>query len=108
MAVLTSTHNLCFGGKLRKIGIPLHNPDFPYTSGVYGAPGINIARTYFPDDSQLYFRFFFLSRIAFTVSLRAFETTIMQFNLICLFLLFYGQVNDKIHMSRTVLTRETR
>ena len=23
---LTSTHNLCFGGKIRKIGIPLHTP----------------------------------------------------------------------------------
>ena len=23
-AVLTSTHNLCFGAKIRKIGIPLH------------------------------------------------------------------------------------
>ena len=25
-AVLTSTHNLCFGAKIRKIGIPLHTP----------------------------------------------------------------------------------
>ena len=28
-AVLTSTHNLCFGGKIRKIGIP-YNPHFFY------------------------------------------------------------------------------
>ena len=27
-AVLTSTHNLCFGAKIRKIGIPLHTPVF--------------------------------------------------------------------------------
>ena len=25
-AVLTSTHNICFGAKIRKIGIPLHTP----------------------------------------------------------------------------------
>ena len=35
-AVLTSTHNLCFGGKIRKIGIPLHTPVFLYKSGVHG------------------------------------------------------------------------
>ena len=29
-AVLTSTHNLCFGAKIRKIGIPLHTPVFLY------------------------------------------------------------------------------
>ena len=27
-AVLTSTHNLCFGAKIRKIDIPLHTPLF--------------------------------------------------------------------------------
>ena len=27
-AVLTSTHNLCFGAKIRKIGIPPTNPSF--------------------------------------------------------------------------------
>ena len=32
--VLTSTHNLCFGAKIRKIGIPLQNPAFLYKSGV--------------------------------------------------------------------------
>ena len=35
-AVLTSTHNLCFGAKLRKIGIPLHTPVLLYKSGVQG------------------------------------------------------------------------
>ena len=28
--VLTSTHNLCFGAKIRKIGIPLHAPILLY------------------------------------------------------------------------------
>ena len=31
---LTSTHNLCFGAKIRKIGIPLHTPVLLYRSGV--------------------------------------------------------------------------
>ena len=35
-AVLTSTHNLCFGAKIRKIGIPPHTPVFLYISGVEG------------------------------------------------------------------------
>ena len=35
-AVLMSTHNLCFGAKLRKIGIPLHTPILLYKSGVQG------------------------------------------------------------------------
>ena len=34
--VLTSTHNLCFGAKIRKIGIPLHTPVLLYKSGVQG------------------------------------------------------------------------
>ena len=33
-AVLTSTHTLCFGAKIRKIGIPLHTPVLLYKSGV--------------------------------------------------------------------------
>ena len=28
--VLTSIHNLCFGAKIRKIGIPLHTPVLLY------------------------------------------------------------------------------
>ena len=35
-AVLTSTDNLCFGAKIRKIGILLHTPVLLYKSGVYG------------------------------------------------------------------------
>ena len=31
-----STHNLCFGEKIRKIGIPLHAPVSLYKSGVEG------------------------------------------------------------------------
>ena len=30
----TSTHNLCFGAKIGKIGIPLHTPVLLYKSGV--------------------------------------------------------------------------
>ena len=33
-AVLTSTHNLCFGAKIRKIGKPLQTPVLLYKSGV--------------------------------------------------------------------------
>ena len=33
-AVLTSAHNLCFGAKIRKIGILLHTPVLLYKSGV--------------------------------------------------------------------------
>ena len=35
-AVVTSTHNLCFGAKIRKIGIPLQTPVLLYKSGVQG------------------------------------------------------------------------
>ena len=45
-AVLTSTHNLCFGAKIRKIGIPLHTPVMLNKSGVLG---LYISRTCFPD-----------------------------------------------------------
>ena len=31
-----STHNLCFGAKIRKIGIPLHTQVLLYKSGVRG------------------------------------------------------------------------
>ena len=33
-AILTSTHNLCFGAKIRKVGIPLLTPVLLYKSGV--------------------------------------------------------------------------
>ena len=35
-AVLTSTHNVCFESKIRKLGIPLQTSVFLYKSGVYG------------------------------------------------------------------------
>ena len=44
-AVLTSTHNLCFGAKIRKIGIPLHTPVLLYKSGVQG--GIHCTDMFF-------------------------------------------------------------
>ena len=34
--VLTSTHNLCFGGKIRKIDIPLHTTVLLFKIGVQG------------------------------------------------------------------------
>ena len=39
-AVLTGTHNLCFGAKIRKIGIPLHTPVLLYKGGIQG--GIHV------------------------------------------------------------------
>ena len=33
VSVLTSTHNLCFGAKIREIGIPLHSPVLLYEIG---------------------------------------------------------------------------
>ena len=42
-----STHNLCFGAKIRKIGLPLHTPVLLYKNGVQG---VYITRICFPDD----------------------------------------------------------
>ena len=42
-----STHNVCFGTKIRKIGIPLHTP-FHYIK--VGFKGVFIAHRCFPDD----------------------------------------------------------
>ena len=42
-----STHNLCFGPKIRKVGIPLHT-QFLYV----GFEGVFIAWTSFPDVSH--------------------------------------------------------
>ena len=36
LAVLTSIHNVCFGSKIRKLGIPLQTPSFLCKSGVKG------------------------------------------------------------------------
>ena len=52
LGFLTSTHNLCFGAKIRKIGISLHTLVLLYKSRVQG---VYIARTGFPGES-----FFFL------------------------------------------------
>ena len=49
-AVLTSTHNLCFGAKIRKIGIPLQTPVLLYIK--VGFKGVNISRTCLPDDQK--------------------------------------------------------
>ena len=46
LANLTSTHNLCFGAKIRKMGIPLQTP-VCYIK--VGFKGVFIARTFFPD-----------------------------------------------------------
>ena len=45
-AVLTSIHNLCFGAKLRKIGVLLQNLHFLYKSGVQG---VHFSWTCLPD-----------------------------------------------------------
>ena len=44
IAVLMSTHNLCFGVKIRKIGIPLQTPVFYIKVGF---KGVFITRTCF-------------------------------------------------------------
>ena len=45
-AHVTGTHNLCFGAKIRRIGIPLHTPVLLYKSGY---KGIYITWTCYPD-----------------------------------------------------------
>ena len=47
-AVLTSTHNLCFGAKIRKIGIPLQIPSFFFFYIKVGFKEVYISRTCFP------------------------------------------------------------
>ena len=49
-AVLTSTHNLCFGANISKIGMPLHTPVLLYKRRVQG---VIIARTCFLDVIDL-------------------------------------------------------
>ena len=48
-ADLTSTHNLCFGAKIRKIGISLHTPVLLFKSGVQGGIHYTESRTCFHD-----------------------------------------------------------
>ena len=47
VAVLTITHNVCSGAKIRKIGIPMHTPLLLYKMGF---KGVYIIRTCYPDD----------------------------------------------------------
>ena len=49
-AVLTSTHTLCFGAKIRQIGIPLLTPFFYIKVGY---EGVYISWTCFPDGVTL-------------------------------------------------------
>ena len=56
-----STHNLCFGAKIRKIGIPLHTP-VCYIK--VGYKGVYITRACFPDVHVTCF-FFCCSFFAF-------------------------------------------
>ena len=49
---LTSTHNLCFGAKIRKIGIPLHTPVLLYKRGVQR--GINYKDVFMMADLSLH------------------------------------------------------
>ena len=59
-AVLTSTHNVCFGSEIRILGIPLQTPFFLYKSG---SAGIYISRSCFPDDVSNYRFHFTLSGV---------------------------------------------
>ena len=54
-AVLTSTHNLCFGAKIIKKSIPLLTPVLLYKSGVC-VSGVFVTRTCFRDGMDLFFR----------------------------------------------------
>ena len=50
-AVLTSTHNLCFKAKIRKVGIPLQTPVFFYIT--VGFKEVYLSWTRFPDVINL-------------------------------------------------------
>ena len=58
------THNLCFGAKIRKIGIPLHTPVLLYKVGF---KGVFIARTCFHDVLTLFL--FLISKLPYPSSL---------------------------------------
>ena len=51
-----STNNLCFGTKIRKLGILLQTPVLPNYYIKLGYKGVYISRTCFPDDSWLCFQ----------------------------------------------------
>ena len=62
--VLTSTHNLCFGAEIRKIGIPLHTP-------VVGIKGVFNTHICYPDICLLFIEHFegkHLSAFTFSVT----------------------------------------
>ena len=46
--VLTSTHNLCFGSKIRKLGKPLQTP---FLNIKMGYKGVYFSRTCYPNDA---------------------------------------------------------
>ena len=73
-AVLTSTHNLCFGAKIRKIGIPCI-PQFYYIK--VGFKGVYITRTCFPDgnrNSQMVIAYMKHCSMTFRFSFEVFKT----------------------------------
>ena len=47
-----STHNLCFGAKIRKIDLPLYTPVLLYKSGVQG--DVYCTDTFFPDGFTMF------------------------------------------------------
>ena len=51
-----STHNLCLGARIRKIGTPLHTPALLYRSGIRGL-GVYITRTCFLDAGDQFVLF---------------------------------------------------
>ena len=46
--VLTSTHNLCFGSKIRKLGKPLQTP---FLNIKMGYKGVYFSQTCYPNDA---------------------------------------------------------
>ena len=46
--ILTSTHNVCFESKIRKLGTPMQTAVFPYIK--VGFKVVNISRTCYSDD----------------------------------------------------------
>ena len=65
-AILSSTHNVCFGSKIRKIGMSLQTPVFLYKGGV--EEGIHF--TCFPDKKFIVLLLQFPKIISKTVCLK--------------------------------------
>ena len=51
-AVLSSTHNACFGSKIRRLGIPLQTLVFFYIRIKVELKGVYMTRTCFPDVNE--------------------------------------------------------